>query len=150
MIPNLYLGYGCRTKHPFKIGCFKFQVAIYTYIYIIFIPLEVQPATIFYSLVDEKLTIFLGYWFIIIQKVHHLALMVGTTSRVSIHIYIYILRCTKPGGSSLAPCYEGILGTPSLRICLILSDVRRVHTLQCGVIDKYMMYNGEKEIAIAF
>ena len=28
MIPNLYLGNGCFTKHPFKSGCLGFQVYI--------------------------------------------------------------------------------------------------------------------------
>ena len=28
MIPNLYLGNGCFTKHPFKSGCLGFQVAM--------------------------------------------------------------------------------------------------------------------------
>jgi len=28
MIPNLYLGNGCFTKHPFKRGCLGFQVQI--------------------------------------------------------------------------------------------------------------------------
>ncbi len=25
MIPNLYLGNGCFTKHPFKTGCLEYQ-----------------------------------------------------------------------------------------------------------------------------
>ena len=28
MIPNLYLGHGCFTKHPFKSGCLGFQVVL--------------------------------------------------------------------------------------------------------------------------
>ena len=31
MMPNLYLGNGCLTKHPFKNGCLGYQVCIYTY-----------------------------------------------------------------------------------------------------------------------
>ena len=29
MIPNLYIGNGCFTKHPFKTGCLGYQVLIY-------------------------------------------------------------------------------------------------------------------------
>ena len=28
MIPNLYMGNGCLTKHPFKFGCLEFQVLL--------------------------------------------------------------------------------------------------------------------------
>ena len=28
MIPNLYIGNGCFTKHPFKTGCLRYQVYI--------------------------------------------------------------------------------------------------------------------------
>ncbi len=32
MIPNLYVGNGCFTKHPFKNGCLGFQVFKYSYL----------------------------------------------------------------------------------------------------------------------
>ena len=50
MIPNLYLGNGCFTKHPLKIGCLRFQVYIYILTYSSFMGSSSPSLLVFHHL----------------------------------------------------------------------------------------------------